>query len=233
MVKRLFAVAGGLLFVASLLFFAVSYAWRFAETGGPWSITAARRPIVIDILLFSGFALHHSIFARTGARAWIKRTAPPELERSLYVWISSLLFVAVCYWWQPVAGRVWQAPGMLGRLMLGAELVAAVFTVTAAGRLDVLELAGMRQVLHAASPAHGLDDRGPYRLVRHPIYLGWFAMVWLAPNMTGTRFVFAAISCLYLIVAIPFEERELRRGFGDAYDRYMRRVRWKIVPGVY
>jgi methanethiol S-methyltransferase len=230
--KRAFALLGGAVFIASLLFFAVSYAWRFAETGGPWAGVAAKRAALIDILLFSGFALHHSIFARTGVRGWVQRTLPRELERSVYVWISSALFFAVCWWWQPVPGVVWRLSEWPGRAMSIAQLSAGVFTVLAARRLDVLDLAGVRQVL-TPSDRHGLDDRGPYRLVRHPIYLGWFGLVWLTPVMNGTRLVFAVISCLYLVLAIPFEERELRRTFGEAYSDYSRRVRWKIVPGIY
>jgi protein-S-isoprenylcysteine O-methyltransferase Ste14 len=69
--------------------------------------------------------------------------------------------------------------------------------------------------------------------VRHPIYLGWFLMVWGAPEMTGTRLVFAAASCVYLLLAIIFEERDLHRTFGTAYQRYARRVRWKVLPGVH
>jgi len=230
--KHVFALAGGLVFVASLLFFAASYAWRFAETGGPWS-AAATRPIAIDIVLFTGFALHHSIFARTGARDWIRRVTPPALERSIYVWISSALLFAVCVWWRPVPGVLWHLTGVARWVVSALQLAAAVFTVIAARRLDVLELAGVRQVFDAAARAHGIDDRGPYGVVRHPIYLGWFGMVWLTPLMTGTRLVFAIVSCLYLVLAIPFEERELRRAFGSRYDEYARAVRWKIVPGVY
>jgi protein-S-isoprenylcysteine O-methyltransferase Ste14 len=231
--KQLFAIAGGMLFIASLLFFAMSYAWRFAEAGGPWSMAVARQSITIDILLFSAFAMHHSIFARTGARRWLQRHAPPGLERSIYVWLSSLLFAAVCAWWQPVPGRLWHVSSVAGGVLAAAQIAAGIFTVMAARHLDVLELAGVRQARSASAPTHGLDDRGPYGLVRHPIYLGWFAMVWLTPVMTGTKLVFAAVSCVYLLLAIPFEERELRRGFGAEYDRYAQRVRWKIIPGVY
>jgi protein-S-isoprenylcysteine O-methyltransferase Ste14 len=72
-----------------------------------------------------------------------------------------------------------------------------------------------------------------YRLVRHPIYFAWVLMVWPAPVMTGTRLCFAVLSTLYLAVAIPFEERTLRRTFGPAYDGYATRVRWRMVPFLY
>ena len=104
-----------------------------------------------------------------------------------------------------------------------------VFTVGSARRLGLLHLAGLSQVLRAdasASAPAELDQSGPYALVRHPIYFGWLLIVWPAPTMTGTRLVFAIVSTLYLGLAVPFEERDLRRLFGPAYDAYARRVKW-------
>ena len=74
---------------------------------------------------------------------------------------------------------------------------------------------------------------GPYGWVRHPIYLGWILVVFCVGTMTMTRFVFAATSCVYLLIAIPFEERTLRAQSAGSYDDYIRRVRWKLMPGVY
>ena len=75
--------------------------------------------------------------------------------------------------------------------------------------------------------------RGAYGLVRHPIYLGWFLMVWPTPLMTGGRLTFAAISSFYLLIAIPWEERSLAQQHGEAYLRYTRQVRWRVLPGLY
>jgi hypothetical protein len=224
------AAGGGLLFAAALLYFAVSYLWRFeAAPAG----SALLRPVLIDIALFSAFALHHSVFARAGLKAWVRRRVPPVLERSVYVWISSALFAAVCVWWQPVPGHLWQAEGVLRAMLLAGQVAAGVATLAAARRLDVFELAGVRQVVQGEAPARALDDTGPYSLVRHPIYLAWIALVWLAPAMTGTRLVFAAVSTGYLLAAIPFEERDLRRTFGDDYVAYSRKVRWRVLPYVF
>jgi protein-S-isoprenylcysteine O-methyltransferase Ste14 len=239
--SRVFAVVGGVLFVASLAYFGVSFAWRFAETDAVWSWRGGAPPLAVDLLLFTVFALHHSLFARTGLRAWIARVFPAPLERSIYVWIASLLFFVVCAAWQPVPGLFWHASGWPAALLGSVQIAGAVLAVGAARRLDALALAGVRQAFEAdrsqaASPtpqAPVAFDRGPYALVRHPIYLGWFAMVWCTPLMNGTRLAFAAISCVYLILAIPFEERDLRKGFGAAYQAYAARVKWKIVPGVY
>jgi protein-S-isoprenylcysteine O-methyltransferase Ste14 len=227
---RLVALTGGLAFVASLLYFVVSYMWRFDAPADEASASIAAAG---NTILFSLFAMHHSLFARTGVKAWMRRTLPAALERSTYVWISSALFVAVCALWLPVAGALWHVEGAGRAAMLARQAAAGVFTVVAARRLDVLDLAGIRQVFEPSRRDHRLDDTGPYRLVRHPIYLAWIAFVLLAPTMNGTRLVFAVVSSAYLLIAIPFEERDLHRGFGAAYAAYTRRVRWRVLPYIF
>ena len=88
--------------------------------------------------------------------------------------------------------------------------------------------AGSRQV-----GATGLQVTGPYRLVRHPVYLGWILAVFGPAHMTGDRLAFAAITTIYLMIAIPLEERSLVGAFGDQYELYKRRVKWRVVPYIY
>jgi len=232
-IRRAIAIGGGVAFVGSLLYFVASYGWRFDTPAEPSGGTAAA--ILVDLGLFTIFAFHHSAFARSGLKAWIGRTVSPSLERSVYVWLASALFAATCAWWQPVPGVAWQVTGATARVFQCLQLLGATLCVIAARRLDVLELAGVRQAF-AASPSTEtpeLDTGGPYAFVRHPVYFGWLLLVWLAPAMNGTRLVFAAVSTFYLVVAIPFEERDLRRAFGGAYEAYRQRVRWRMVPFVY
>jgi protein-S-isoprenylcysteine O-methyltransferase Ste14 len=224
---RLFALIGALLFVGSQIYFVFSYAVRFGADA-PFSV-GVPAAIGVDVLMFSLFALHHSLFARIRLKTWIDRFAGRGLERPIYVWISSVGFLLLCFYWQPVAGLAWRATGAAAALLELAQCSGVVLTVAAARQLDVLALAGLRP--HGRADA--IVDTRLYRLVRHPIYLGWFLFVWCAPLMNGTRLVFAVVSCLYLLAAVEFEERDLRRTFGQAYERYESTVRWKIVPGVY
>lgn len=231
-IHTLVATAGGVLFAGSLAYFGWQYLRGFDAPPAPDA--AAAPAIAIDILLFSLFALHHSLFARTGLKTAVTRTVPPSLARSVYVWIASLLFIAVCAWWRPVTGVAWHLTGWTAGLLLAVQAAGGVFTLVAARHLDVLELAGVRQALHLPlKRSSGLDDHGPYGLVRHPIYFAWLLLVWPSPLMNGTRLVFAAISTIYLLVAIPYEERDLRRHFGPAYDEYARKVPWRLLPRIY
>lgn len=226
--SKLFRYSGALLFVLSLLSMPLMYLFRWG-TPAPDDGSAARDAIT-NVALFTIFALHHSIMARTGAKAWITRMVPAHLERSIYVWIASVMFLAVCLWWRPLPGLVWQTRGPDVMLYI-VQLSGAAITIAAARIVGVLELAGITQ----PDPSKPVDFRanGPFAIVRHPIYLGWVLMVFATQTMTMTRFVFALVSTLYLIVAIPLEERSLVEAFGDKYRSYQRHMRWRLIPGLW
>lgn len=229
---RPIALGGLLFFVEALLYFAYRYAVVFGrDLGGPID----PRPIIVNVVLFTLFALHHSLFARDTIRKRVTRTVG-GLERSTYVWISSALFVAVCAWWQPVAGAVWRIdePAVVW-LMRATQVVGVWLTLRSALMIDFFELAGARQIWGVQKDplSTTFTTSGPYGWVRHPIYAGWFLFVFAVPLMTMTRLVFAITSSLYLLIAIPFEERSLRNSSAGAYERYMEQVRWKLLPHVF
>jgi len=222
---------GAILFVVSLLSFVIVYG-IILDQPGSGEIPMAEAAI-FDVALFSIFALHHSALARTGARAWISRTVSPQLERSVYVWIASLLFLAVCLLWRPLPGYAWKVdqPFAVWVLRL-VQFVGLSLTLRAAAIIDIFELAGVNQFRGIVRPVE-FKMQGPFGLVRHPIYLGWFLIVFGAAHMTMSRLVFAVISSAYLLIAIPWEERSLVEAFGDRYRNYQKEVRSRIFPGVW
>jgi methanethiol S-methyltransferase len=261
---RAIAWTGAALFAGSLTYFLFTYIVTFGEiTSGSLS----PRALAADALLFGGFALHHSVFARERVRTWVARAFSPGLERSVYVWVASLMLIAVCAWWQPVPGAAWAVKGAARWILPLGQLLGVWLSVRSAAIIDVWDLSGVRQALtsnsqrltpnsqrptpNAQRPTGSIDtgrsgtnwelrvgswefkQEGPYGWIRHPIYLGWFLMVFPVATMTMTRLVFAVVSSAYILIAIPFEERSLRRAAGSAYEAYMKDVPWKLVPGVY
>jgi methanethiol S-methyltransferase len=220
---------GGGLFVASLAWFVWNFFVRFDRVppDGPLG-----PPLLVDLVLFTAFALHHSVLARTGAKRWLTRHVPPHLERSLYVWVASLLFIAVCALWQDVPGALYRHAGPSAIPHWMAVAAGVWLTARSAAIIDPLELAGIRHAGGTAAPRR-FRVVGPFHWVRHPIYLGWVLVVFGVPHMTATRLAFAVISSAYLVVAIPFEERSLVEMFGDEYERYQQAVRWRLVPGIW
>jgi protein-S-isoprenylcysteine O-methyltransferase Ste14 len=227
---RALAWSGGAIFVAAL----AAYGWFFAaalarpQVPG-WPPAAA---IPFNTLLFGAFAAHHSVLARSGAKAWVTRVVPRRLERSLYVWTASLLLLAVFALWAHVPGTIYALPAPWAWLGTAAQLAGVWLTCRGAAVIAPLELAGIRQVYGDSRPA-AFKVVGPFRWVRHPIYLGWLLIVFGAPLMTVDRLLWATISSAYLVIAIPFEERGLSEAFGDAYRAYQARVRWRLLPGVW
>jgi methanethiol S-methyltransferase len=233
---RAFAWAGGALFVAALVYFLFSYSVTFGEIVEGKALPGA---IAFNLVLFSAFALHHSIFARDAVRAFVRSVVFAPLERSVYVWVASLMLIGVCYAWRPVAGLAWQIPSPWNWAMIPVQMIGIWITLRATVIIDGLELAGVRQVLNPESqipnPKSQMEFKtdGPYGWVRHPIYLGWILLVFAVGTMTMTRLVFVLVSSVYILIAIPFEERTLRAHSGGTYDDYIRRVPWKLVPRIY
>ena len=229
-VARAFAWLGGAVFVGSLGYLIYFYAVVLGLPGG--DTTTAPRSATINVGLFALFALHHSLFARTGLKARVTRLTDPRLERSLYVWVASGLAILMCVLWQPLPGTVYTVSGPGAFVLYGVQILGAILTIRGAGVIDPLDLAGIRQV-STPKPAGPLMIVGPFRIVRHPIYLGWILMVFGAPRLTVGRLLFAVISSAYLILAIPWEERSLVAAHGDQYRAYQRTVRWRVIPGIW
>ena len=229
--SKAFVWLGALLFVVSLVSFLVVYELRLGvpATADGGSLMPA---VLFNIALFTIFALHHSVMARSGAKAWITRIVPRDLERSVYVWIASLLFLAVCWLWQPLPGVVWTTPNWTLRLLLGVVQGLGIgLSIRAAGIISVFELAGVRQANHQR-PVE-FTTAGPFGLVRHPIYLGWILLVFASIPMTASKLLFAVVSSAYLLAAIPWEEASLVEAFGDKYRSYQAQVKSRIIPGVW
>jgi len=227
---QVIAWLGGVLFVSALAL----YVWFFGALGTPGPEGGPVGPAIAwNLTLFTLFAAHHSLMARSGAKAWITRTVPATLERSAYVWVASALLIAVCLLWQRVPGQLYALTppaAWLGWAVQGAGLV---FTVGGARVLDALDLAGIRQTSTPLASSSPIRVVWPFTVVRHPIYLGWALVVFGTPTMTLDRLVWAVVSTFYLVIAIPWEERSLSAAAGPAYSAYQKQVRWRMVPGLY
>lgn len=228
--RKAFAWIGALLFLLSLATFVLVYGWRLrVPAPGRWD--TAWRDAIDNVLLFSLFALHHSVMARTGAKAWLSRFVPPELERSVYVWLASLLFLGVCGLWQPLPGVLWAVPSPWSYGLTLIQVAGVALTLLSARRVGVWDLAGVKPPASAEMVLFTVS--GPYGLVRHPIYLGWVLMVFATPLMTTSRLLFAVVSTAYLVVAIPLEEQSLIDTFGEKYRAYQRQMKWRLLPGIW
>ena len=172
--------------------------------------------LVINMLLLAVFAIQHSVMARPAFKAWWTRIIPQAAERSTYVLLSSLALIALFYFWQPMGGVIWQVENRSGQLLLSAGFgFGWALVLYSTFLINHFDLFGLRQVWLQllGRPYMALPFKTPaaYRLVRHPLYLGWFFAFWCTPQMTAAHLLFAVLSSIYILIGIFFEERDLIR----------------------
>ncbi len=191
-----------------------------SAAAGPLGVT-----IVVDLLLLAVFAVQHSVMARPAFKRWWTRIVPEPAERSTYVLASSLALWILFWQWRPIGGLVWQVEEPVGQAVLHGLFFAGWMTVLGTSFLiNHFDLFGLRQVwLHLRGVPYrplGFVTPGPYRYVRHPLYVGWLLAFWATPTMTATHLLFALTTTAYILIAIRFEERDLGVVHGARYAEY-------------
>ena len=207
------------------------YVPKTIDSGGAGPLGEA---VIVNLLLIALFGIQHTVMARRGFKEGWTKIVPKSVERSTYVLISSLLLILLFWQWRPMTGLVWEVANPNGAAILWALFALGWGLVLLSSFLiNHFELFGLSQVianlLGKAPPKHEFKQPFLYRMVRHPLLLGFVIAFWATPSMTTGHLLLAAGMTVYILIAIPFEERDLESGLGDAYRDYQRQVP-KLVP---
>ena len=184
--------------------------------------------LFVNLLLLGVFAVQHSLMARPFfKRAWT-RIVPAVSERSTYVLFSSLALILLFAFWEPMGGVIWSLEAPWARATAyGAFAFGWLLVFVSTCAINHFDLFGLRQswLYFRGREITPLKFVQPwiYRVVRHPLYVGWFFVMWATPTMTVAHLVFALGSSLYMLIAIQFEERDLIDAHPE-YSEYRRRV---------
>ncbi|MBC6954365.1 MAG: isoprenylcysteine carboxylmethyltransferase family protein [Leptolyngbya sp. PLA2] len=183
--------------------------------------------LCVNVGLIAVFGVQHSVMARQWFKRWWTRFVHPAAERSTYVLISNLLMIVLFWQWRPMGGVVWHVEHEAGRIALWSLFAAGWLLVPVSSFMtDHFDLFGVRQAwLHFKGvPYRPLPfrTRALYKTMRHPLYTGWFLAFWSTPTMTVSHLLFAVLLTVYILVAVRFEERDLKELYGEDYERYTR-----------
>lgn len=193
--------------------------------------------MAINLALIALFGAQHSIMARSGFKAWLKRSLPSSAERSVYVMISSLVLIVLFWQWRPSGPVIWSVESGALQTVLWTVFAAGFgITFIATNLIDHLDLFGLKQVW---SQFRGRETQPPrfvtplfYRIVRHPLYFGFLLAFWATPYMTLSHLTFAAGMSVYILIGVRLEERDLEHYHGEVYRRYKGKVPQLVpVPG--
>ena len=229
--------SGALAFAYGILCYAVFFAvflYGIGFIGGFFTPTmldgAPRRPLsealLIDLGLLTLFAVQHSVMARPAFKRWWTRFVPEAVERSTYVLMSSLALAVMYVFWEPIGGVFWTTSGVAREIVIAIYLLGWALLLYTSFLIDHFDLFGLRQVWNRlqgnAYEPPKFYTPSLYRVVRHPLYVGWLTIFWAAPTMTVAHLVLALGTTGYILIAIQLEERDLVTAFGDRYVSYRR-----------
>jgi len=234
MLKRILFFAYGV--VCYLIFFGTFlYAVGFiGNFGVPTTLDGAPRTdlttaFAINTGLLALFAVQHSVMARRWFKQQWTRIVPQPIERSTYVLFSSLALILLFWQWRPMGGVVWSVQDPVTTVVLRA-LFAFGFALVLVSTflINHFDLFGLRQVwlqlIGKPYTTLRLGTPGPYRVVRHPLYVGWLFAFWMTPTMTLAHLLFSIATTAYILLAIKWEEADLSAEHGSAYEKYRRSV---------
>lgn len=185
--------------------------------------------LAVNAGLLGLFAVQHSVMARPAFKRWLTRFIPAGAERSTYVLMSSLALILLFWQWRPMGGVIWTVDHpVLAGLLHGGFAFGWLLVLVTTFLINHFDLFGLRQswLYFRGLPYRPLQfvTPGPYKLIRHPLYLGWFCAFWFTPTMTVAHLLFALATTGYILVAIQFEERDLVDVHGAEYEEYRQRT---------
>ena len=238
MIKRLALFAFGL-FAYVMSLGTLAYAAAFVGGFGPTSLdrvpsTPLLPALLIDAGLLALFAVQHSVMARPWFKDRWTQVVPWAIERSTYVLAASLALLLLFWQWRSIGGVVWQVQNTPLQALLWVSSAAGwALALIATVAINHFELFGLRQVwlplIGRPYSTIPFSTPGLYRVVRHPLYLGFMLAFWMTPTMTVAHLLFAVTTTAYILIAIQFEEHDLTAEYGDTYREYRGRVRM-ILP---
>ncbi len=194
--------------------------------------TTLLQAILVNAVLLGLFAVQHSVMARPGFKKWWTTIIDPAMERSTYVLLASLALVLLYWQWQPLPAVIWSTENKPAALILkGLYFFGWGVVLLSTFMINHFELFGLKQIFENLRNRYRPTQQATfktvlfYRIVRHPIMLGFIIAFWATPVMTAGHLLFSAATTAYILIAIKFfEEKDLRKLHGDEYEMYKKRV---------
>lgn len=191
--------------------------------------------LLINVGLLSLFAIQHSVMARPSFKKWWVQIIGKPAERSTYILLTSLALLLIFWKWQPMTATVWTIEN--NTIAVGIQVlyfIGWLIVLLSTFMISHFELFGLTQIIdnlkNRVSKSPSFQVNYFYGLTRHPIMLGFLIAFWATPTMTTGHLLFAAVTTVYILVAVKYlEERDLKKALCVTYVSYQNEVPM-IIP---
>jgi len=238
--KKFIILVYGLL---AYLVFLISFLYAIAFVGDflvPKTINSEAEStglsaIIMNLVLLSIFAIQHSIMARPAFKAWWTEIIGKSAERSTYILLTSLALLLLFWKWQPINTVVWEVENSsIVLLLIGISALGWGIVLLSTFMISHFELFGLTQIFdnfkNSTSQSSIFQTNFLYKIVRHPIMLGFIIAFWATPVMTFGHLLFSVVTTVYILIAVKYlEEKDLRKTLGKDYEEYQQNVPM-IIP---
>lgn len=196
--------------------------------------TSSLQAILTNLVLLSLFAVQHSVMARPAFKKWLNQYINPAIERSTYILLSSLTLLLIYWKWQPMTTIVWETEGMLAMVVTIVFFLGWLVVFLSTFMISHFELFGLTQIYENFKDQELTYPKFQvnwfYKIVRHPLMLGFIIAFWAAPTMTTGHLLFTVVTTIYILIAVKYlEEKDLKKLIGKEYEAYQKKVPM-IVP---
>ncbi|MFC1924724.1 methyltransferase family protein [Chloroflexota bacterium] len=185
--------------------------------------------LTFDALVALLFFTHHSITIRKCFRARMARFVPPYYQMALFTVMASTFLALLVVLWQPSDDSVLEIGGIFRWIPRAFYFLAIGLTVWTTASLKVKDVLAASDPIIARLRGWNPDQKpfivaGPYRRVRHPVYLAILLAIWSSPDLSVDRFLFNVLTTIWIIIGTKLEERDMVSDIGEPYRQYQHQV---------
>ncbi len=184
--------------------------------------------LAFDSLLCLAFFLQHSGMVRRGAKERLAKRFSTAYVPALYSIASGVALIGLVVLWQPADQFLLRLPGPARWLLVSIALLACAgfaWGVRALREFDPFGTRPLDALLRGTSPQPiPFAVGGPYRVVRHPLYLFMLLLIWCTSQPSTDRLLFDILWTAWIVVGTKLEERDLVAELGQTYRQYQTSV---------
>ncbi len=181
-----------------------------------------------NTILCLAFFVQHSVMIRKSFRQWLARFIPEEYDSAFFSIIAGIFLLVLIVFWQESTYIIASAQGIWIWILRGVFLLSIAGFAWSWWSLGMFDPFGILLIVDhlrgRERPPIPFTIRGPYRWVRHPLYILMLLMIWSYPNLTADRLLFNLLCTIWMVIGTVLEERDLVTAFGKEYGDYQKTV---------